>query len=108
MATVHWRGRRSGSDRDGGDDATTASPAGEMRRKRLGMRGLYVAIFFTTLLPSLVAGQSMACNSGFSNGQYVAYSADTAAQLNGIAGDLATFTEYVRLSSSLHPSFILY
>lgn len=104
LATMHWRGRRSGGGRDGGDDATSASSAGEMRRrKRLGMRGLYVAIFFTALLPSLVAGQTMECT----NTEYVKGSTETVAKLNSYAkGTGVTFTENVRGHFNLLLSFI--
>lgn len=57
----------------------------------------YGAVFFTALLPSLVAGQTMTCVDGGGIDKYVESSVETLAKFNGLAKGVATFTELVRL-----------
>ena len=64
-------------------------------RKSWGMCGISV-VFFTALLPSLVAGQSITCDS---NG----YVKSGEAKFNGLADGVATFTEEVRLTLPFPP-----
>ena len=63
----------------------------------LGMWVFYGAVFFTALLPSLVAGQTMTCVDGGGIYKYVESSVETLAKFNGLAKGVATFTELVRL-----------
>ena len=89
MATMRWCGRRYGGGRYGGDDATSASSAGEMRRQTSCEMWGFSVVIFTALLPSLVASQTMECH--ISRRDYVKSSTGTLALLNGLADGVATF-----------------
>lgn len=67
-------------------------------RKRLAVMRR-VGVVFTALLPSLVAGQNMACTS--SDPTQVEFSTETVATFNSIADGVATFAQLV-CSPSIH------
>lgn len=87
-----WNQRRG---RDVGDVMSTSSKKEGQKRWK---RGFFAV--FTTMLPSLVAGQSMTCTG--SDGSYVEASTATLAQMNDLVGSTGvTFVEGVRVSSIL-------
>ena len=88
------RGRGSVYGRDGVDDVSSTSAGKTRRRKSWGKWGFSVAVYFTVLLPSLVAGQSIECGGAY-DGIHVKSSTETLAKLNALANGTATFSERV-------------